>query len=76
MKLIMQTVPVSTKCKLCDKIDTKVRRRQAEFERISRWRREGSKFSASIDRSADIVKSLEKEINDLTYERQKRMHAI
>ena len=76
MKLIMQTVPISTKCKLCEKIDTKIRRRQAEVERISRWKREGSKFSASIDRSADIVKSLEKEINDLGYERQRRLHAI
>ena len=76
MKLIMQTVPVSQKCKLCDKIDTKNRRRAAEMDRILRWRREGSKFAASIDRSADIVKSLEKEIRDLGYERQRRLQAI
>ena len=76
MKLIMQTVPVSQKCKLCEKIDTKQRRRAAEVERIVRWKREGSKFSASIDRSADIVKGLEKEIHDLGYERQRRLQAI
>lgn len=76
MKLIMQTVPVATKCKLCEKIDTKQRRRTAEVDRILRWKREGAKFSASIDRSADMVKSLEKEINDLGFERQRRMQAI
>ena len=73
MKLIMQTVPVSQKCKLCEKIDTKQRRRAAEVDRILRWRREGGKFSASIDRSSDIVKTLEREISDLGYERQRRM---
>ena len=76
MKLIMQTVPVSNKCKLCEKIDTKQRRRAAEIDRIGRWKREGSKFSASIDRSSDIVKALEKEIRDLGWERQRRLQAI
>ena len=76
MKLIMQTVPLSTKCKLCEKIDTKQRRKQAEVERIVRWKREGGKFSASIDRSADIVRGLEKEIQGLFFERQRRLQAI
>ncbi|KAI4145812.1 MAG: hypothetical protein L6R39_003693 [Caloplaca ligustica] len=68
MKLIMQTVPVSQKCKLCDKIDTKQRRRSAEEDRIARWKREGSKFRASIDRSYDLIKSLDREIYDLRNE--------
>ena len=76
MKLIMQTVPVSQKCKLCDKLDTKHRRKLAEMERISRWEREPGRFSASIDRSWDIVRALEKEISDLGYERQRRRQAI
>ena len=76
MKLIMQTVPVGQKCKLCDKIDTKQRRRAAEIERINRWQREGSKFSASIDRSYDMVKNLDREIYDLGCERQRRSQAI
>ena len=59
MKLIMSTVPVGTKCKLCEKIDTKMRRRQAEVERISRWNREGSKFLASIEKSENIIRSLD-----------------
>ena len=76
MKLIMQTVPVNQKCKICEKIDTKQRRRAAEVERILRWKREGGKYTASIDRSAEIVKSLEKEITDLTYEKQRRRQMI
>lgn len=76
MKLIMQTLPVGQKCKLCEKIDTKHRRRTAEVEKITRWRREGGKFSASIDKAADQIKVLEKEITDLGYERQRRQLAI
>ena len=76
MKLIMQTVPVGQKCKLCEKIDTKQRRRAAEVERINRWQREGGKFSASIERSYDMIKTLEGEIYDLSCERQRRLQAI
>ena len=76
MKLIMTTVPVQTKCKLCEKIDTKQRRRAAEVDRITRWKREGSKFSASIDRSVDTVRLLEKEIHTLASERSRRQVAI
>ncbi|MCJ1461593.1 hypothetical protein MMC07_000190 [Pseudocyphellaria aurata] len=72
----MQTVPVSQKCKLCDKIDTKQRRRNAEVDRISRWQREGSKFRASIDRSCDMIKVLDQEIFNLGSERQRRLQAI
>lgn len=76
MKLIMQTVPVTQKCKLCDKIDTKQRRRSAELDRINRWKREGNKFRASIDRSTDMIKVLDREIFDLGSERQRRLQAI
>lgn len=76
MKLIMQTLQNSQKCKLCDKIDTKQRRRSAEVERINRWQREGGKFRASIDRSYDMIKVLDQEIYDLGSERRRRLQAI
>lgn len=72
----MQTVPVSQKCKLCDKIDTKQRRQSAEEDRINRWRREGGKFRASIDRSCEIIKSLEREIYDLRNERMRKLQVV
>ena len=76
MKLIMATTQVSQKCKLCDKLDTKFRRRTAEADRISRWQREGSRFAASIDRSYEIIKTLDREIYELGLERERRKQAI
>ena len=75
MKLAIQTVSVASKCKLCEKIDTKQRRRAAEVERILRWKREGIKFVASIESSAHVIKRLEREIHDLDQESQ-RQHRI
>ncbi|KAL9098357.1 MAG: hypothetical protein Q9163_005970 [Psora crenata] len=59
MKLVMSTSDLSQKCRICDKIDTKQRRRAAEKDRINRWKKEGGKFKASIERSEDIVRQLE-----------------
>lgn len=76
MKLVMQTIPTGTKCKLCDKIDTKMRRRAAEVDRIGRWQREGAKFRASIDKAMEIIRCLDSEIYELSCERQRRLQAI
>jgi hypothetical protein len=76
MKLIMQTVPVDQNCKLCEKIDTKMRRRAAEVDRVSRWQREGQKFSASIEKSIEILRSLDGEIYELGCERNRRLQGI
>ena len=76
MKLIMQTVPVGQKCKLCEKIDTKMRRRVAEVDRINRWQREGNKFRASIDKSMEIIRGLDLEIYELGCERNRRLQEI
>jgi len=76
MKLIMQTVPVGQKCKLCEKIDTKMRRRAAEVDRINRWQREGNKFRASIDKSMEIIRGLDTEIYELGCERNRRLQGI
>jgi hypothetical protein len=70
MKLIMQTIPTGTKCKLCEKIDTKMRRRAAEVDRIGRWQREGQKFRASIEKSAELIRGLDSEISPLRREKQ------
>ncbi|KAI9826567.1 MAG: hypothetical protein M1832_006163 [Thelocarpon impressellum] len=72
MKLVMMSYRINNKCKTCEKIDTKLRRRAAEVERISRWEQEGSRFMASIDRAYDNIKTLDAEILELQNERQKR----
>lgn len=76
MKLIMQTIPIGQKCKLCEKIDTKMRRRAAEADRINRWQREGNKFRASIDKSMEIIRGLDAEIYELGCERKRRLQGI
>ncbi|KAF2027639.1 hypothetical protein EK21DRAFT_26201, partial [Setomelanomma holmii] len=73
MKLVMNTIPVGTGCKLCNKIDTKMRRRAAEVDRIGRWQREGHQLRASIDKAMEIIKALDAEINELSCERQRRL---
>ncbi len=73
MKLIKQTVPTGTKCKLCEKIDTKTRRRAAEANRLCRWQREPQKFGVSIEKSIDKIKELDDEINELQCERNRRL---
>ena len=76
IKLVMTTSNLDQKCRICDKIDTKQRRRAAEKDRINRWRREGGKFKASIERSEEIVYQLERELMDLTNERKARLRSI
>jgi hypothetical protein len=76
MKLIMQTIPNPQKCTLCNRIDTKLRRRAQEVERVTRWQREGQKFRASIDKSMDAIRSFDSELNDLYVEKNRRMNGI
>ena len=76
MKLVMQTLPVNNKCKLCEKIDTKLRRRQTECERITRWQKEGSKFRASIEKSLEMIAGLDAEIQELYQEKQRRLQMV
>ena len=76
MKLVMSTLPVNTKCKLCEKIDTKKRRYAGESERVKRWQKEGGKFRASIEKSQAQMAVLAKEVNMLTNERLTRLQAV
>lgn len=72
MKLVMNTIPMADKCKLCLKIDTKQGRVFKEQERINRWLKEaqrGHLRQASIEASQHTVAQLEYEIRDLHYQR-------
>ena len=72
----MSTSNLSQKCRICDKIDTKQRRRAAEKDRISRWKKEGGRFRASIEKSEDLVHQLERELTELTNERRSRLKKL
>jgi hypothetical protein len=63
IKLVNKTETKSTKCCLCDRIETKYRRREAEEARLARWMREGAILVASMDRSRRIIKEVDRNIH-------------
>jgi len=52
-------------CRLCQEIKVKQRRLQKELDNISRWSKEGNRFSASIEKAQREAKQLEDTIRDL-----------
>ena len=76
MKLIMTCIEDRSKrCKICDHIATKLRRRQKEIERIKRWKTERNR-KASIEASEDIIDQLNRDIYTLERERLKRRNHL
>lgn len=70
MKLVMNNIYVSEKCKICYKLDVKYDRKAKEEERIRLWQVEGvQKRNASIEASRKIIKRLNRDIAKLTQER-------
>lgn len=76
MRLVNMTENEKSNCRLCDKIETKYRRRSAEVDRLDRWRREGATLVASMDRSHKLIMELEKEIRILQRERDERRSSL
>ena len=76
MKLVNLTEYAAMQCRLCEKIETKHRRRSAELERVHRWKREGNTLVASIEKSQDTIKTLDREIVKLQKEREEKSRAL
>jgi hypothetical protein len=76
MKLVYETTQIREKCKLCQKLDTKRRRKTAEEERIRRWAPEQHRYKASIQKSYEIIGQLDQEIYEIECERYKKQVAI
>jgi hypothetical protein len=75
MKLVQDTYHQQSKCRLCEKYDTKLRKREAECQRIKRWEAEG-KNPASVEKAYATVHSLDEEIRNLYSEIYKRRNNI
>lgn len=74
MKLVMQTIPKSEKCKLCKSIDTKQGRIRKEEDRIHRWIKEEQKGlvrGSSIEAAQMTIYNLQTEIYNLNHERSR-----
>lgn len=76
MKLVQSTIDQPDLCKLCEKLKTKYRRRQAEVDRIQRWSKEPSKYRASIEKSMGTIQELDQEITTILTEKQRRAMGI
>ncbi|KAL3465957.1 hypothetical protein BJX64DRAFT_284890 [Aspergillus heterothallicus] len=76
MKLVNMTEHDNVICRLCEKIETKKRRRNAEMERLTRWEREGANLLASMDKSKRLIGDLGKEIVQLEREREEKQKQI
>lgn len=73
MKLVNMTEFEGEKCKLCQRIEKKYRRRSAELERLSRLQREGPDiFRSTKSFSTSLIKQLEGEITQLSGERERQ----
>jgi hypothetical protein len=75
MKLVHSTMMQPTKCKYCEKADTKLRKREAEAERVRRWQEEGTN-PASIEKSMDTIRQLDHEILAIYSEISSRRMAL
>ena len=76
MKLVHNTEVIHAICKLCEKIETKHRRRKAEIERLNRWISEGSLMKASMEKSSGMIRDLEQEIRQLEHDRLVKQRTI
>jgi hypothetical protein len=75
MRLIMQTIEIGDKCKICQKIDIKKRRVRKEEEKIKRWNLE-SRRRAMIEKAEEDIYHLQVEIYNLECERQSSQHLL
>ena len=75
MRLVMQTIEIGDKCRICQKIDTKKRSIRKEEEKIKRWNRESGR-RASIEKAEEDIYRLQQEIYNLECERQSRQHQL
>lgn len=56
-------------CKICQEIQVKVRRLRKEQDNIARWRKEGTKFSASIEKAERESAALREQIQEMSSRR-------
>jgi hypothetical protein len=74
-KLVYHTTHQQSDCKYCEKVKTKLRKREQECARIDRWEREG-RNPASIEKSLDTIKQLDSEISAIYNEIANRRQAL
>ncbi|KAF2434203.1 hypothetical protein EJ08DRAFT_646645 [Tothia fuscella] len=75
MKLVNETIPQPQKCRMCERADTKLRKRQQESDRITRWQAEG-RNPASVLKSREAITTLDYEIEQIYAEISKMRSSL
>ncbi|QIX01614.1 hypothetical protein AMS68_007131 [Peltaster fructicola] len=76
MKMVYQTLPLPDKCKLCLKIEAKTRRLQKHKDDYQRWAREPGRYSASMEKALEEMRSIASEIQALMGEKTDKFNMI
>ena len=75
MRLVMETIEIGDKCRICRRIDTKKRSIRKEEEKIKKWNRESGQ-RASIEKAEENIYYLQQQIYNFECERQARHHLL
>lgn len=65
MKLLLNTYQQPGSCKECEKIAVKHRAIKKEEDNIARWKRDGSRYKASIEKAENAIDEHWRRIEDL-----------
>ncbi|KAK3401565.1 hypothetical protein B0T20DRAFT_475685 [Sordaria brevicollis] len=75
LKLVYETVFVSTPCKICEQITKKTRRVRKMAEDIARWEREGNR-RATIEKTEQDIAGVQSQIDELWRSHQEKQRSI
>jgi hypothetical protein len=75
MRLVMQTIEIAEKCRICQKIDTKKRSIRKEEDKIKRWKKETGR-RASIEKAEEDISRLQQEVYNLECERHSKQQQL
>lgn len=76
MKMIFCTIDLPDKCAFCEKIEKKLRRREKAMSDRARWLQEPHRFKASIEKAAEDILTLEREITIIQAEKDRRYQNV
>ncbi|WPB07380.1 uncharacterized protein RHO25_012041, partial [Cercospora beticola] len=76
MKLLYCTIDLPNKCTFCEKIETKLRKRERALSDRERWLEEPQRFHASIQKATEDIEVLEREITAAQAEKDRKYQNV
>lgn len=75
LRFVHQVHRLADKCKLCQQIEIKLRKRNDNVVRIRRWQKEGGK-PASIQKAQEDIQNLDRSIAELEADRSRKLSSL